>query len=188
MLTCRRIFAGLSLLMSSAWATALPVSVTDDDGLPGDTVSTVLSDDAVSQFDAATFQVEWDPLRLVFKEFKLGTLTAADFLPFFVPSAGRLDVSLASAAAPLDGVGGSIAEIVFTILGTAPVGPTPVTFSCTDFGPGLGCVDYAFPPTSGTITVLNAPGPQIPVPAPVWLMASGLPLLVGRRRTGMDCN
>lgn len=195
---------GLILAATVCLAQAIPVTA-DEEGYAGQTVTVILSDDGPVDLFGATIKVVFNPHILTFKGGTPGTIHGVNPLDPLDPG-----VELAGAD-PLDALflldttdadaysfttsltypfpfganaaAGSLMNLSFEISGTAlPGTSTPVSFSCVDFGPGLGCFDYDFPSISAAVTVLQPTTTPIPLPGTLPLLGLGVAALVWVRR------
>lgn len=177
------LFGLLLLLTPVAWAS--PFTVTGDSGYRGDAVSVMLSDTQTSNLYAATIEVLFDPVALVYDHATFGgqALSALDtlFINDSGSGSGRLIASLASSTLLASNAeAGSLLEVFFSIQANAPFGNTNVTFQCLNDASGDTCTDdYNIPATSGQVNVLQRQ--SVPAPDTLWLLALGLPVLVAFR-------
>ena len=168
---------GAAFFLFSTTVSASPFNVSGDSGRHDDSVSVALLDSSTDSLQAATIEILFQPQYLKFQSVTTGDVTATFLL---VPNdleadQGKVVASLVGTSTQ-DGASGSLLGASFLILPNAPVGDLPVTFQCSDFGSGLGCVDYDIPETTGYVTVQAS---EIPEPSVGLLMLLGLSLFFG---------
>jgi hypothetical protein len=185
-------------MVASASAPALPISVAGASGLPGASVVVSLDDASTAGLEAATVLLQFDPTRLDYTSSVFGSLFPAGTILFddlTNEASGSVIVVISSSSSTLDGSSGSLLEVSFDILSSAPVGLTAVNFRCVPIDPNAAVdavtnqgsanrlcpPDYAIPLTSGNVEVLAQAG-RLPVPGTAALAVLGLGLMGWMRR------
>ncbi|MGH8665119.1 MAG: cohesin domain-containing protein [Burkholderiales bacterium] len=187
-----RYACGIGLTFASVAAYALPISVTGASGLPGTSVVVSLDDASTDGLVGATVLLQFDPTRLDYVSSAFGNLFPSGTILFedlLNEASGSVIVVIGSSGSTPDASPGSLLDVSFDILSSAPVGLTPVSFRCVPIDPNepvdavtdqdsanrLCPPDYAIPTTTGNVNVLAQTG-QVPAPgsAPLALLGLGL--------------
>jgi len=158
---------------------AAPFSSTGATGAPGATVSLVVYAEGLSLWNAANFDVGYDPAILDFlpeEEFGAEPGFLGDAFPM-IDEVGFLLLSVFSPVGDVVG-NGALIRMSFEILPDAPLGPTTLNFVWGGF-------DYPFEDFSTTIMVAQDTSQPVPAPGTTLLLLAGLGGLLAARRRGL---
>ncbi|HRD90433.1 MAG TPA: hypothetical protein PK752_19585 [Accumulibacter sp.] len=163
-----------ALLSAAVPAYPTPFSVvnTPTSGERGTAFTSVLFDADVEMLEAADILLTFDSDFFDYLGSTVGSATSGFSLLAGNPlSVGgsllQLEISLATAGAPVEGIAGSLVDVSFLIKPNAPLGDSVLVFQ------SLPLSDYDIPMTSGTMTVTQA----VAVPEPDSSLLVGLAML-----------